>query len=206
MNGRTKVYEQASAYASPWTIQRRILTLIWHTTWSICCSWTPKPFNRWRLQVLTIFGAKIVGTPFVHQRARIELPWNIEMHHRACLGDRTAVYCLDRVTIEEGATVAQEAYLCTGSHDFNQAHIPLETAPIVVGRGAFVGARAFILPGITLGAGCIVGAMAVVTRDVGPHTMVAGNPARSLGKSALLSSHSGETPIPISGDNKPQGY
>ena len=48
--------------------------------------------------------------------------------------------------------------------------------------GPFVGARAFIMAGVTVGAGCIIGAMSVVTHDVPPGAIVAGNPARILGQ------------------------
>jgi putative colanic acid biosynthesis acetyltransferase WcaF len=51
---------------------------------------------------------------------------------------------------------------------------------IVVGPQAFVGARAFILPGIAVGARAIVGAASVVTRDVPPSAVVAGNPTRFI--------------------------
>jgi putative colanic acid biosynthesis acetyltransferase WcaF len=173
-------HAQADAYASPWSWRRRLALLAWEAVWPLACGWTPKPLNPWRLLVLRAFGAEIHGTPFVHARARVTQPWNLALHHRACLGDRAAAYTLGRVTLHEGATLAQEAYLCTGTHDFSSPALPLQTAPVVVGRGAFVGARAFVLPGVTLGAGCVVGAMAVVTRDVPPGARVAGNPARIL--------------------------
>ncbi len=91
------------------------------------------------------------------------------------------VYNLAPVSLGAAATVAQETFLCTGTHDFDQIHLPLKTAPIVIDRDAFVGARALILPGITVGAGAIVGAGAVVTRDVEANHKVAGNPARVIG-------------------------
>jgi len=180
MRSPLNTHTQADAYASPWPLRRRIALLAWEYAWLLACAWTPKPFNPWRLLVLRRFGAEIHGTPFVHARARISQPWNLVLHHRACLGDRAAAYTLGRIEIHEGATIAQEVYLCTGTHDFSSEGLPLQTAPIVVGRGAFVGARAFVMPGVTLGAGCVVGAMAVVTRDVAVGARVAGNPARSL--------------------------
>ena len=103
------------------------------------------------------------------------------MRHRACLGDGAVAYTLAEVTIEEGATVAQEAYLCAGTHDFSQASLPLQTAPIRVGAQAFIGARAFILPGVEVGDRAVVGACAVVTKTVAPSAVVAGNPARPIG-------------------------
>jgi putative colanic acid biosynthesis acetyltransferase WcaF len=206
MNSPLKTHFQADAYASPWSLRQRLVSLAWSCTWSLTCAWTPKPFNPWRLLVLRAFGTRIHGTPFVHQRARIQQPHNLVLHHRACLGDGAMAYSLDRIELHEGATIAQEAYLCTGTHDFALPNLPLQTAPIVVGRGAFVGARAFVLPGCTLGANCIVGAMSVVTRDVPAGAVVAGNPARSIVKTGgggvfILK----ETPMPGSADNGPCG-
>jgi putative colanic acid biosynthesis acetyltransferase WcaF len=181
MKPNSQTHVQADAYTSPWPLRRRLALLAWYYVWRLTCHWTPKPLNPWRLLVLRIFGAEIHGTPFVHQRARIEQPWNLVLHHRACLGDRAHAYSLDRIVLHEGATIAQEVYLCTGTHDFTQSSLPLQTAPIVVGIGAFVGARAFIMPGVTLGPRCIVGAMSMVTKDVQNDAIVAGNPAHTLG-------------------------
>jgi acetyltransferase-like isoleucine patch superfamily enzyme len=54
--------------------------------------------------------------------------------------------------------------------------------PTLVKRGASIGSSATILCGITIGEGAIVGAGSVVTKNVAPHTVVAGNPARVLKK------------------------
>ena len=56
-----------------------------------------------------------------------------------------------------------------------------EFVPTRVGRGVSIGANATIVCGVTIGEYAMVGAGAVVTRDVAPHTLVVGNPARSLG-------------------------
>src|SRR3954447_25058285 len=124
---------QASAYDSPWTGTERIMRILWELCWIFFCIWTPKPLNPWRLFWLRVFDAKIDGQPFVHQRARIAMPWKLILHDRACLGDRTNVYNLGEVEIGARATVAQEVYLSTGSHDFTQASLPLVTAKITVG-------------------------------------------------------------------------
>ncbi|GAA5478156.1 2,3,4,5-tetrahydropyridine-2,6-dicarboxylate N-acetyltransferase [Haloferula helveola] len=60
---------------------------------------------------------------------------------------------------------------------------PVSAAPIRIGKGVFVGARCIILKGVTIGDGAVVGAGSVVVRNVPPHTTVAGNPARPVGKS-----------------------
>ena len=174
--------EQKSAYDSPWPNSHRVLRVLWEFCWVIFCCWTPKPLNEWRLFWLRVFDAKIDGKPFVHQRARIAVPWNLTLHDRACLGDRANAYCLAEIEIGARATVAQEAYLDTGSHDFNQTGLPLVTAKITIGEDAFIGARAFVLPGVTIGARSVVGACSVVTRDVPEDVIAAGNPCKVLRK------------------------
>ena len=173
-----KTFDQKSPYDSPWTLRQRIAMLVWEYCWAFFCRWTPKPFNRWRLFWLRLFGAKISGLPFVHQRARIQIPWNVTLHDRATLGDRANLYSLGEIEIGARAIVAQEAYLCGGTHDLSDPNLPLQVAKITIGEDAFIGARAFIMPGVTVGARAVVGACSVATRDVIENTRVAGNPAR----------------------------
>ncbi|MDR1653433.1 MAG: hypothetical protein LBS01_07295 [Prevotellaceae bacterium] len=176
------IHNQKHSHASPWTVSQRIKMLLWDYTWALFCAWTPKPANRWRLFILKLFGAKIYGKPFVHQRARIHIPWNLTMRHKSCLGDRTNAYTLGKIEIGEYATVAQETYLCTGTHAFDSETMNLITISITVGANAFIGARAFIMPGVTIGEGAVVGACAAVFKDVEPWTVVGGNPAKFIKK------------------------
>ena len=132
--------------------------------------------------MLKVFGANLSGMPFIHSTARIQIPWNLSMKHRACLGKQANAYSLGKIEIQEGATIAQEAYLCTGTHDFNDPNLQLITKPIMVGKNAFIGARAMILPGVCIGDRAIVGAMSVVSKDVPDHQIVAGNPAKKIGE------------------------
>ena len=155
--------------------------LLWDFCWAVFCGWTPKPLNRWRLLWLKLFGAKLHGLPFVHQRARIQIPWNLTLHDRACLGDRANAYTLGEIEIGARAIIAQEAYLCTGTHDLKDPNVPLQVAKITIGEDAFVGARAFIMPGVAVGKRAVVGACAVVTKDVAQDTVVFGNPATPRG-------------------------
>ena len=171
---------QRTAFESPWTGRARMLIFLWEACWTLFCAWTPKPFNTWRIFWLRIFGATIEGRPFVHQRARIQIPWNLTLHDRACLGDRANAYSLGPIEIGRRATVAQEAYLCSGTHDFTRKSLPLKTAKIAIGEDAFIGARAFVMPGVTIGVKAIVGACSVVTKDVEDAVVVAGNPAKPI--------------------------
>ncbi|HEY4281607.1 MAG TPA: hypothetical protein VGM62_00980, partial [Chthoniobacterales bacterium] len=142
---------QAHADESPWSLENRVMRLLWEFSWIIFCVWTPKPLNEWRLFWLKLFGAHIHGKPFVHQRARISIPWNLTMHDGALLGDRANANTLGEIEIGARATVAQETYLSSGTHDFDQPALPLVVAKITIGEDAFLGARTFVMPGVSIG-------------------------------------------------------
>ncbi len=180
MINERRIYRHSAHGKSPWGFRERLALLLWSAVWPCLCGWTPKPLNGWRLFVLRRFGMKTGVRSFVHSRARIQKPWNVTMEPGSCLGDRANLYSLDTITLGRDCIIAQEAYLCTGSHEKEITGWPLVTAPIHVGERAFVGARAFVLPGVKIGRHAVVGACAVVTRDVPEWTTVVGNPARPL--------------------------
>jgi len=173
-------YSQHTPYDSPWSVSQRIKMLVWEYVWLLFCSWTPKPANPWRLFWLKLFGCQIFGKPFVHQRARIQIPWNLILHDHACLGDRANAYTLGVIEIYEHATVGQEAYLCTGTHAFDSPSLNLITSKITIEKGVFIGARAFVMPGITISENAIIGAGSIVTKNVAANTIVGGNPAKFI--------------------------
>ena len=179
-------YEQQNAESSPWSIAQRIKMLAWEYCWILFCVWTPKPMNIWRCFWLKLFGAKLIGKPFVHQRARIQIPWNVELRDKSCVGDRANLYSLDKIVLQEGATVAQEVYLCTGTHAFVKESMNLITSPIVIRKNVFVGARAFVMPGVVINEDAVVAAMTVVTKMVPSGAVVAGNPGKVIKQRAQL--------------------
>ena len=107
------------------------------------------------------------------------------MEHRACLGEGVDAYSLGEIEIQSGATVAQDAYICTGTHDFTKPSMQLITKKIIIGPNSFIGARAMILPGVKIGKNSIIGAQAVVTKDTKTDEIVAGNPAKIIGKRTI---------------------
>lgn len=179
---RYKIPHQKSRGATSWSIRESLGIRLWFFIWLLCARWTPKKFNSWRLFLLRLFGAQIVGRPFVFPSVRIYVPWNLVLFDKACIGPDCMVYSLGRVILRERCVVSHETYLCGGTHDFEKENFPLMIGDIDVGRNVFLGARAFVLPGVTIGDGSRVGACAVVTKDVGVNDIIAGNPGRSVKK------------------------
>lgn len=74
----------------------------------------------------------------------------------------------------------------TTNHEYGRTDIPMimqgmkEPEPVTVGDDVWIGGRVIILPGVKVGNGCIIGAGAVVTKDVPDYAIVGGNPARVL--------------------------
>ena len=180
--GRLETKAQDSAYHSSWSRRERIGVLLWTIVWALLFRPSPKPLNRWRLFLLKCFGAGIKGRPFVYSSARIKMPWRLSMEDHACIGPWVDVYNLGGVMLREGCTISQEVLLCGGTHDLSNRRLPLMVGRIEVGAHAFVGARALVLPGISIGREAVVGAGSVVTKDVPENVVVGGNPARRIGE------------------------
>ena len=80
------------------------------------------------------------------------------------------------ITIEDDVQIAANVQLLTNNHDPYDRQI-LTCKPVLIKKGAWIGAGASILPGVTIGKYAIVGAASVVTHDVGDYEVVVGNPA-----------------------------
>ncbi len=75
--------------------------------------------------------------------ARITYPWKLSLAPRSMVGPYVKLYNLAPIRLEQGANVSQFCHLCAGSHDFNRWSMPLVTAPIVIGRNAWL-ARTYL--------------------------------------------------------------
>jgi acetyltransferase-like isoleucine patch superfamily enzyme len=103
------------------------------------------------------------------------------IENQVVVGDRVTVKCgvqlWDGVTLEDDVFVGPNATF-TNDREPRSRNASATLLPTLVKKGASIGANATILPGLTIGEGAMVGAGAVVTKDVPPRTLVVGNPAR----------------------------
>jgi len=99
------------------------------------------------------------------------------------IGDRVTVKC--GIYIWDGVTIEDDVHLGPNvvfTNDlYPRSKQSFELGRIIVRRGASVGANSTVLPGVTIGERALVGAGSVVTKDVPPHALVVGNPARPIG-------------------------
>ena len=86
------------------------------------------------------------------------------------------------IKIGVDVSIGPEAAILTLGHDPRSPHFDDRGGPVVIGDNVWIGFRAIVLPGVTIGNGAVVGAGAVVSKDVPPFTIVVGNPAHAIGE------------------------
>lgn len=164
----------------------KLKRLLWTVIWGAFASWMPYYLGKsWRVFLVRLFGLKYNYGIAVYPTARIWAPWNVAMGAHVAIDDRVNLYSANKIIIGTKVAISREAFICTASHDITKPNRPLLTAPIKIGDGVWIGSRAIILPGVTIGEGAVVAAGAVVTKDVAPWTVVGGNPARLIKKREL---------------------
>jgi len=147
---------------------------------------TPTSIHLGRRATLSIDGTVLIrkgARLFVHDDACLEF------RSGSGVADHTTVTCFDHILFEEGSGTSWCCnVLDTNGHVFviNGDPKPV-SAPIHFAPEALVGSYCTVLPGVTIGEGAVVAAGSVVTKDVPPHCLAGGNPARVLSEDVTWS-------------------
>lgn len=151
-----------------------ILMLLHFTTY------IPSHFIRnliWRL-----VGIKLGRHSTLHTGVRVFDPRHIEIGEGTIIGYRTFLDGRDKLIIGNHVDIASEVMIYNQEHDIHSQDFHPISEPVVIKDYVFIGPRAIILPGVTIGKGVVVAAGAVVTKDVPDFTIVGGVPARPIGQ------------------------
>ncbi|MCM1331616.1 MAG: galactoside O-acetyltransferase [Bacteroides sp.] len=123
--------------------------------------------------------------PNLGENCRIETPFsgvrtaNVKFGRNVIVMPGCLMMSAGGIMIDDDAMIAANVQLISNNHDLEQRNI-ITCKPVHIGRRAWIGAGVTILPGVTVGDNAVVGAGSVVTHDVEPNTVVAGNPARLI--------------------------
>ncbi len=115
---------------------------------------------------------------------------NLRIGDDCYLGKEVFLDLADKIIIEDRVTISMRVTILTHTHTgkspLNETRLPPSHASVVLRHGCYVGAGVILLPGIEIGEEAIIGAGAVVTRNVPPGTVVAGVPARQIHNESRL--------------------
>lgn len=108
--------------------------------------------------------------------------------------------CLDArgtLTIGNNVSISPDVTILTLQHLYNDPHFADDARPVVIEDHVWIGTRAMIVPGVTVGRGAVIAAGAVVTKSVASQTIVGGVPARPIGTRDLDPQYVLDAPLPL---------
>ncbi len=155
----------------------RVVEVLWFVVkWAFFETALPWPYAIKR-SLLRLFGARIGKGVVIRTRVYVHFPWRLSVGDHCWIGDGSQLLSIAPITMEDHSALAHEVYLAAGGHDIRSATMAPKNEPITIKSGTWVATRAFIGPGVTVHENVVVGAGAVVVKDVEPGVIVAGNPA-----------------------------
>ncbi len=135
---------------------------------------------RLKRTVLRTFGASVGRGVLIKPGVHIKHPWRLRVGDHCWIGERAWIDNLVQVDIADNVCISQDAYLCTGNHDWSDPQLGMTPAPITLDHGVWIGARATVGPGVRVGEQAIVTLGSVLLSDAESRGVYAGNPAQRV--------------------------
>lgn len=145
-----------------------------------CVGYIPCHFTRRICYGLA--GIKMGRGSTIHMWARFFQPKNLVIGEDTIIGDHCFLDGRASLKIGSHVAIASHVLIYNSQHNIQSEDFRAIEKPVEIGDYCFIGARAIILPGVKIGRGAVVGAGAVVTKDVAPMTVVVGVPAQEIKK------------------------
>lgn len=180
MNSRNNNVRQDPYKMHSVSFRIRAVRFVWQAVYVLLFRTSPRPLHIWRAGLLRLFGAKLGRDCHIYPKAVIWAPWNLSCEDVVAIADEAIVYNPRLITLKSHCTISQQAYLCGATHDYDDPAFPMTSAPITIGRYAWVCARATVLLGVTVGEGAVLGLGSVTSKDLEPWSIYSGLPAKKI--------------------------
>lgn len=171
---------QMQPEASPWTFREKVGRAIWMLVGRPIFRLSFHNWYGFRAWLLRLFGGRVARGVAIRPTVNIEVPWMVDIEDDATIGDYAILYSLGKIHIGKRSIISQYAHLCAGTHDYADHTFKLIRSPISIGDDVWVGADAFIGPGVHVDSLSVVGARSSVYKDAGPRQVFVGNPAKPI--------------------------
>lgn len=140
------------------------------------------PLHSVRKLAYRLAGIRLGHGSTIHTLARFHNPDKIIIGEDTIIGEGVVLDGRAPLTIGSHVDIASQVMIYNAYHDLQDPFFAPVLKPVTIEDYVFIGPRAIILPGVTIGKGAAVAAAAVVTKDVPPCAIVAGVPARQVGE------------------------
>ncbi len=149
-------------------------------------------YNNWagiagqtRAFLWSFFLKKIGSKVYIMKGTKIMSPQKVEIGHNVLLNEGVKIGGQIGITIGNYVQISYNVNLVSADHSYENHLLPILKQPlngglIEIEDDVLIGANAVVLPGVKIGKGAIVGANAVVTKDVEPYAIVGGVPAKII--------------------------
>lgn len=147
------------------------------------------PSHHIRRFFYRVDGMKIGSGSSIHMGTVFYDPHNISVGRDTIIGEKAVLDGRAKLTIGNHVDIASEVMIYNSEHDVHSENFAnvetMKAEPVTIEDYVFIGPRAIILAGVTIGKGAVVGAGAVVTKSVEPFQIVGGVPAKVIGERKL---------------------
>lgn len=135
---------------------------------------------------LRVFGAQLGIGVIIKPRVHIKYPWKLTIGNHCWIGEQVWIDNLDSVTLGDHVCISQGALLLCGNHNYKKPTFDLIIAPIVLESGSWIGAKAGVSAGVTVGTHAVLSIGSVASTNLKPYGIYRGNPAVKV-KERILS-------------------
>jgi putative colanic acid biosynthesis acetyltransferase WcaF len=183
MNGQTDLSSFNNSWYKPGA--GIVVRSLWYCV-NACYFKSSFPINSIKIFWLRLFGAKIGKGVVVKPGVNIKYPWRLKVGNHVWIGEKVWIDNLGDVEIEDNVCISQGAFLLCGNHDYKRSTFDLVVKDITLKKGAWIGAKCTVCPGVTAGSHSVLTVGSIATSNLEENTIYQGNPATALRKREII--------------------